>query len=147
MSARIRGEEVTIRVAVDGDPIPGSMFKVEDFTITPRTDLVEDDFLGETESDLDIQHHGFDLAWSIQTQDARAIDLCDDIIGREQNNLQHPDITITVMYAYRERGERARALVFRGCFLKEDETGHGGRKDRVVVKYQAKAKRRSTLTL
>ncbi len=56
MSLRQRGQEVTLRVAVDGQVLAGSMLKVEDFTATPRTDLNEDDFLGETESDLDIQH-------------------------------------------------------------------------------------------
>ena len=147
MSARIRGQEVTLRVAIDGDPQSGSMIKVQDFTVTHRSDLLEDDFLGEDDSDLDFQQHGFDLKWSVQVQDGRTQDLLNDIIARELAHTQHPDITITVMYTYRETGERARAVTYRGCFLKEDEEGAGGRKERVVVNYMAKCKRRSTILL
>lgn len=146
MSLRQRGEEVTLRIAVDGQLLTGSMLKVEDFTATPRTDLIEDDFLGESESDLDIQHHGWDLSWSVQNQDAVAIDLCDLIIEREQNHEAHPDITITAIHAYRERGEQTRIVVYRKCFVKEAETAAGGRKERVVTQYEAKCKRRAVLT-
>jgi hypothetical protein len=147
MTARIRGQEVTLRVSIDGDPQVGSLIKVQDFTVTPRTDLNEDDFLGEDESDLDIQHHGFDLKWSVQMQDGRTQDILNDIIARESAHTQHPDVVITVMYAFRENGERGRAVTYRGAFLKEDEEAASGRKERVVVQYMAKAKKRSTILL
>lgn len=146
MSARIRGQEITIRVAVDGQVQPGSMFKVQNFTATPRTDLVEEDYLGELESDLDIQHHGFDLAWACHEQDAVAIDLLSNIVAREQNAERHPDITVTVFRRYRN-GTQNRAEVYHDCFVKVAENGFGGRKEYVGLSFEAKAKKRSVVTI
>ena len=60
MSQKMRGEEAVIKISVDGIQQSGTMIKVTDFTATPRTDINEDDYLGEAETDLDIQHHGWD---------------------------------------------------------------------------------------
>jgi hypothetical protein len=146
MSQRTRGQEVTIRISVDGQIQQGSMFKVTDFTVTPRTDLNEADFLGELESDIDIQHHGFDLSWSIQDEDGVPIDLLSLIIDRERTHQKHPDVTITVIHTYRKSGERPRIEVFHDVFIKENEAGFSGRKEYNTHGYEAKAKRRSVLT-
>lgn len=145
MSLKIRGEEVSMRVAVDGIVIGGSLLKVTDFTATPRTDLTEDDYLGEQETDIDIQHHGWDLAWTVDMQDGETIDLLEDIIGREANNQAHPKITITVIYTFREGTSRGRVAVYHAVFLKVDEEGAGGRKEKVKVKFAGKCKKRSIL--
>jgi hypothetical protein len=145
MSQKMRGSEATIRIAVDGVVQPGSMFKVVDFTATPRTDLHEDDYLGETETDLDIQHHGWDLGFSVDVQDAQVIELCDEIIQREIDHDVHPDITITVLYTFREPGARGKIAVYHGVFLKNDEESFGGRKEKVKGKFSGKCKRRTVL--
>lgn len=145
MSLKMRGSEATIRIARDGVVQPGSMFKVTDFTATPRTDLVEDDYLGELETDIDIQHHGWDLGFTIDVQDEKAIELVEEIIGREQDQTSHPDITITVLYTFREPGARAKIAVYHGVFLKMDEESFGGRKEKVKGKFAGKCKKRTVL--
>lgn len=145
MSQKMTGREATIRIAVDGVIQEGSMIKVSDFTATPRTDLVEDDYLGEQETDIDIMHHGWDLGFSVDYQDAKAIDIVEDIIEREQNQERHPDITITVIYTFREPNETGRVAVYYGVFLKQDEEAMGGRKERVKSKFTGKCKRRRML--
>ena len=145
MSQRIRGQEVTMRVAVDSRIKTGSMFKVTDFTVTPRQDLVEESFLGELEDDIDIQHHGYDLSWSIQNQDEVALELLQDIVAREQNAETHPDVTITVIYAFREPGARNQVEVYHDVFVKINEQGFGGRKEYVTTSFEAKCKRKSLL--
>lgn len=146
MSLKMRGQEALLRVSVDGQVQQGSMFKVKDWMATPRTDLVEDDYLGEQETDLDIQHHGWDLKFSVDTTDSTALDLIDEIIAREQAHTAHPDITITAIYTFREPGVRGKIYVYHGVFLKADEEGAGGRKDRHSVKFSGKAKRRTPLS-
>lgn len=146
MSQRIRGQEVTMRVAVDGRVQRGSFFKVTEFTATPRTDLNEDSFLGELEDDIDIMHHGFDLSFTIQHQDQGALNFLTSIVALEQAAQQHPDIDITVIYAYRgEQGAQDQIEVYHDVFLKMNETAFGGRKEYVTSSFEGKCKRRSQL--
>src|SRR4051794_12919065 len=102
MSQRMRGQEATIRVAVDGVIQAGSMFKVKDFTTTPRQDINETDYTGEDETDLDFQHHGFDLSWSVDMLDDTTQKLLSTLVQRELDHQKHPEITVTVIYTFRE---------------------------------------------
>ena len=145
MSQRIRGQEITVRIAVNGIVQRGSFFKVTEFTATPRTDIIEEPFLGELEDDLDIQHHGFDLALTVQVEDETHLNYLTDIVAREQNAQAHPDITMTVIYAFRETGATNQVVVYHDVFLKLNEEGFGGRKEYVTVSMEGKAKRRSQL--
>jgi hypothetical protein len=142
MSQKMRGQEVTLRIALNGVVQEGSMFKVTDFTATPRTDIVEDDYLGEQETDLDIQHHGFDLAWSVDYQDATAMDFFQSILTAEANQESHPNITITAIYTFREPGVRSKIEVYRNVFVKQSEQSAGGRKEKVKGKFEGKCKKR-----
>lgn len=145
MALKTRGEDVTMRIAVDGELLGGTGVKSTDFTATPRTELKEDDYLGEQETDLDIQHNGWDLGFSLDTVDAIAMLLTDEIIAREAAHTAHPDITITVIYTFREPGVRGKIAVFHGVFLKQDEEGFSGRKNNIKNKFTGKCKRRELL--
>lgn len=145
MSLKMRGQEATIRIAVDGVIQEGSMFKVIDFTATPRTEINEDDYLGEQETDLDIQHHGWDLGFTVDVLDEGVIDFVEDVISREIDHTAHPDITITVLYQFREADARAKIAVYHGVFLKCDEESFGGRKEKVKGKFSGKCKKRTVL--
>lgn len=145
MSLRQRGQEITVRIAVDGVVQPGSFFKVTEWTTTPRTDIVEEPFLGELEDDLDIQHHGFDFAFTVQVQDPTVLNFLSTIVDREQSAQQHPDISITVIHVYREPGAANQVEVFHDVFLKLNEMGFSGRKEYVTGSFEGKAKRRSQL--
>lgn len=142
MSQKMRGQELTMRIAVDGILQRGSLVKLTDFTATPRTDIIEEDYLGEKETDLDIQHHGWDGSFNIDYEDAAGIELCENILSREENNESHPRITITVIYTFREPGQRGKIAVYRDCFMKQDEESAGGRKERVKGKFSFKCKQR-----
>lgn len=140
MSLRIRGQEVTLRVAVDGQIQEGSFFKATDFTLTERGDLMEEDFLGELESDLDYQHHGYDLSFTVQHQDRKVIDFLQTIVAREANAQAHPTITITVIYAYRT-GDTPAIHVLQEVFLRPTEISFGGRKEYVSTPFEGKCKK------
>lgn len=147
MSLRLRGQEATIRVTVDGFTQSGSWFKVKDFTATPRQDLTEEDYLGELESDLDIQHHGYDLGFSVDIQDRKVIDFITNIVSREQLQQAHPAITITVIYAYRANNGNPVAESYYDVFLKVNETSVGGRKEYISSSFEGKAKKRAVLSI
>jgi hypothetical protein len=145
MSSKLRGSDITVMIAIDGKLAGGSMLKVTDGTVNHRTDLVEDDYLGETETDLDIQHHGFDLSVSIHEEDDEALVIAQDIIQREIDHGRPPDVTISFVYVYREPNKRSRMMTYHECVMKQDEEGFGGRKERVKAKFSAKCKRRSLM--
>lgn len=147
MSQRLRGREVTIRLTVDGVEQVGSFFKVTEFTITPRTDLVEEEFLGELESDLDIMHHGYDFSFTVQQQDEATLNFLTTIVAREQVRDQHPDITMVVIYAYRDPFATSQVEVYYDVFLKVTERGFSGRKEYVTDGFEGKCKRRSQAAL
>jgi hypothetical protein len=147
MSAKQRGQEATIRVQVDGQTQEGSFFKVNDFKVTPRTDLNEKDYLGEQETDIDIQHHGFDLSWSVDNTDSKTLEFLSTIVDREANHERHPSITVMVIYAYREPGASDKTEVYRSVFIKVAEQGFAGRKENVKTSFEGKCKKRSLLTV
>jgi hypothetical protein len=148
MSSRIRGQEATLSFAVDGERLAGSFVKVTDFTVTPRTDLVETPYLGEDEDDIDIQHHGFDLGWSVDMLDASTIGFLSMIVDAASNRRAMPALTVLVMYKFREgalAGGGRNVLYHDNLLIKQADEGFGGRKEYVKVKYEAKCKKRQVL--
>ena len=144
MSLRTRGQEATIQITVDGRNQEGSWAKVKDFTATPRTDLVEENYLGELESDLDIMHHGYDLSFTVDMQDSATINYLQDIVAREQLATRHPVVNITVTYAFRE-GTATITELYTNVFLKVSEQTISGRSEYISVGFEGKAKRKLTL--
>lgn len=152
MSNRIRGEEVTLTWVVeqpDGSqaPMRGTWQKALNFVATPRADIPETEFIGEDESDLDYQFHGWDLSWEFQEQDASAVRFMADLEQRQQDRRAHPRITLQVRYDYRESGERSIVTVFRPVFISPRDQSFQTRKDYVATKFEAKAKRRTVITM
>lgn len=148
MSQRMRGQEATIRIAVDGQLQQGSMVKVKDFTVTPKQDIKEEDYLGETESDLDLQHHGFGGSFSVDMFDDTTIKLLSTIVDRERQHLKQPEITLTVIYAFREGAAvgGGKVVVYHtNLILKQGDEGFAGRKERITVKFEWACKRRDVL--
>lgn len=141
--SRIRGKEVTLNVVVDGQVLAGSFVKVNDFTATPRADLVEKPYIGESEDDLDVNHKGWDLSFSIDVEDEGPLTLYQDIADRERGNQTHPLIILVATYNYRKPGVSKRTVRYQKVFLKVDEEGHSGKNEYVSVKFSGKCKRRS----
>jgi hypothetical protein len=144
MSFRIRGQEVNLRFVIDGVVMTGTWVKVPDFTLTPRDDLVEEDYVGEVVSDLDYQHHGFDISGTMHVQDSTTLEFLMDIVAREKAHQRPPDISVQVFFAFREVGEPSKNLVLRNVLLKVD-LGFGGRKEYVATRFEGKAKHASLM--
>jgi len=140
MSQRIRGQEVTVQLISDGDLKGGSFAKVKNFNLTPRTDLSETDFLGEIESDIDIQHHGFDFDFEIDMADSKMIELFNVIVERERMRLPHPDLNVVVTFKFRSLTDIPAVIVLEHAKMKMDTLAAGGRKDYVNSKWSGKAK-------
>jgi len=145
MSQRVRGQEATLQVIVDGDLKSGSFTQIANFNLTPRTEIMETPFLGEVEDDLDIAHHGFDFDFEIHHQDSKAYALLTTIVEREQQRLPHPNVNLVMTIAYRSIAEPALTFVLEKAFFKMDSYGFGGRKEYVTSKFSGKCRTISTV--
>lgn len=145
MAARIRGQEVTLQVIVDGDQKGGSFMKVENFELSPRSELVDTDFLGEKESEQDVNHHGFDFTFSTHESDEKPFDLMQQIVAAEQKAIPYPAINVVVIYKYRDPSVPSRVMVLENCRLKLDKHEVSGRKDFVKNMWSGKCKTISKL--
>jgi hypothetical protein len=140
MSLRIRGQEATIQVIVDGDLKTGSFGKVTNFTLTPRQDVMEQDYLGEQLTDLDFQHHGYDFEFEMHNQDGKAWDVLQTIVTREADRLPHPAVNVVVTLSYRESPMGTTVILLGQCFMKMDSFGFSGRKEYVSARWSGKCK-------
>jgi hypothetical protein len=137
---RIRGQETTVQFVVNGVLMEDSWAKVENFTLTPRADLVETDFLGETESDLDVQHHGYDFSFSIHHAEPSALDFMREVATRDRNHQLPSTINVVVTHNYRDPALSSEILVLQSCVMKLDSHGFGGRKEYVKDAFSGKCK-------
>jgi hypothetical protein len=125
---------------VDGELQDGSWFKAKDFTVTNRSEIMELDYLGETETDLDFQHHGYDFGFSVDMQDRKTIAFLNKIVERDQLHLTHPKVTMTVIYAFKDGSSTTE--MYYDAVLRPTSTSFGARKDGVVVAFEGKCKKR-----
>lgn len=147
MSQRTRGQEISLRIAVDGQLQEGSFFKVVDFTTTHRSEIPETEFLGEDASDIDFRHDGFDFSWTLHEWDEAPLDLIATIIDREKQQQAHPEVTITVIHSYRGTGAPSpRVEVYHECVIRASEQGFSGRTEYNTIGFEAKAREKSLLT-
>ena len=154
MPYAIRGQEVVIAITV-GDAfaaqfglfgqLAGSFFKVRDFTLTARTDITEEPYLGEQFDDLDIQHHGWDFSFSIDEVDAEAINFMDLVVYKDGANLPPPEVAVSATYTYRSLTLLPKTEQLTGCILRLAEKKVGGRKEKVQNSFEGKAKFKTTL--
>lgn len=148
MSTRIRGSEVTLRFAIDGKVQKGSMVKVTEFTANPRQDLEELSYMGEDEDEIDFQHHGYDLSWSVDMKDQIPLTILQNLVQRQQDQDAHPRMSMTVIYNYRGgSGGTNHVEVYHRLKLKISEQGFAGRKESVTVGFEAKGRKKSLVPI
>lgn len=141
-----RGQEISIRVAVGSQPREGTFLRCKTFSATPRTDLVEDDYLGEAQTETDVQHHGWDLSATFDEVDASAIDFTTELARREENHERPQQVTITVITRFRDGKTKPKIEVYPDVAWKQSERSMGGRKERIANSFEGKCKTRSVLT-
>jgi hypothetical protein len=146
MSNRIRGQETTLQVVVNGQIQGRSFAKVENFKWSPRQDLSDSSFLGETEDEPDIMHHGYDFSFSIHEEDNSAVEqVLLQVVNTLTAGVQQPDITLTFIKRYRDPAMGTKTLVFPKCKLKLDSQEMGSRKDYLKSSFSGKCRQMQSL--
>jgi hypothetical protein len=112
MSARIRGKETALRLAMEGQDQEGSFLKVRNFTVSPRNELVTSKFVGEARDDGDSDFSGYDVSFEIEELDSKAEDVLDAIDAAQRANQAPPRFVITEQKLYRQVGQGAVVYVY-----------------------------------
>jgi len=145
MSARIRAQETNLRISVDGKDGEGTWLKVLRWTVTPKIENAETDFVGETEPDGDTLLRGYNFSFETQQQDSTIDDFVAALQAKQEAFLPPPTIIMTHFKQYREPGAGAITHVYSDVSMKVDsEDGEG--KSYVTYKFSGFAKRREELT-
>ena len=140
MSSRIRGQETTLKVIVEGQDQKGTFINVLNWDVVPRVDNVETDFCGQDESDLDQMYHGVDFTFTVQEQDSAVKKYLVDLIARQANRERPQKVIIEVHSEYREPGITNDNLVIGSAIMKPDKIGSSGRKSYGEVAFSGKGK-------
>lgn len=141
-SDRIRGQETSLQVTIDGELQTGSFAKVEGFDWNPLDDLPASQFIGESEADFDTQHDGYEMKFTIHEKDNSAVEnVLLQYVNALQNGTTMPKIVLTFIKRYRDPAIPARTLVFQSVALKMDSQSAGDRKGYVKSTFSGKCRR------
>jgi hypothetical protein len=140
MSLRIRGQEQTLQVIVEGQDQTGTFLNVDDWKVTPKVDITETDFVGQDETDLDVQYHGVGFSFTVEEQDSKARQFFDDLMARQRNRERPSKVIIIVHNEYRDSSDPGNNLVITNAVMKPDEFGNQGRKNYSKVPFTGAGK-------
>jgi len=140
MSLRIRGQEQTLQVIIEGKDQVGTFLNVSNFKVTPRIDITETDFVGQEESDLDEQYHGVDFDFTVQKEDAKSREFLMDIITRQRNRQRPPRVTLILHDEFRDSQDPSSNLTITNALMKPDSDESTGRKNYADVSFSGKGK-------
>jgi len=141
MADRIRGQETTLQVVVNNQAQVGSFSKCESFKWNPRQDLNDSDFIGEAESEPDLQHHGYDGSFVIHERDNGAVDnVLLPIVNAHTAGTPLPKINLVFIKRFRDPSLPPKTLVFQQVTLKMDGQ-EASRKDYVKSTFSFKCRK------
>lgn len=144
MATRIRGQETFVQVVVDGALLAGSFQKVDNFKFSSRADITNTGFLGETEDEPDIQHHGYDFSFTIHEMDNKAMEVWDNVVSTLQQGIAQPAVNIVYLKRYRDPSIKPVSITFQSAKLKLDSQEASSRKDFVKSMFSGSCKRKKT---
>lgn len=126
MGQRIKGQEVEILVVTNGVP-QASLSDIRNFTVTPRMELLEEQYLGETSMRFDEIFNGVAFDMELNFSDTGVLDFMQTVKDRAERRTPGTVINVKVTLNF-PGGERPR-IILKDCFFGEMPIGFGGRSE------------------
>ncbi len=142
--ARVRGQHQTMSIVIDDVVQLGSFAKLEDFTPSPKADLTESDFIGESETDFDFQHHGWGGNFTIHESEKSPLTFYNRLVEASAAGTTLPKIDIVVVTTYVDRAAGVVTEIFQKCVLKLSGRANSGRKEFIKNSFEFACKRKIT---
>lgn len=137
---RVRGQEYSGNVVVGGKLLVGSFAKMESLTFTPLADLKDSDFVGDEESEYDVQHHGWEVKWTIHQEDDSAIKLYLQLVAALKSGAPLPQMNFVGITTYRDPSIPTSTKVAQNLRFKLDDEANSGRKEYVKNSFTGRCK-------
>lgn len=138
---RTKGQDVSLVVVVDGQPQAGSFAKVESFNWKPLDEIQTTDFLGESESDFDIQHDGYEVNFTIEELENLAVDnVLLPLVKSLKDGNTMPSVTLVFVKRFRDPALPIKTLEFQNVKLILNSQEAGSRKDFVKSSFTGRCK-------
>lgn len=137
----IRGQEVTVQMTINGVAQRGSFAKMEMFSATPRTELQNNDYLGEKLQVSDKIHHGWDFKFTMREQARDVFDAWKQILDAEEADAPQPTVHVVITTKYRDPSQPGVTLVIQDAVVKLDSWDIGGRKEYVKSSWSGAARK------
>lgn len=145
MSARIRGKEASIGLAVNGQTQNGSFLKVRNWEVNPDAPLTKTPFCGESRLDGDTDFNGYDFSFEIEELDAKAEDLLGLMDANQAAGIAPPQYVVTTFKKYRQAGEGSIEHVYQEVVLTCTQSTRSEGSSYVGSKWSGFAPRRDTI--
>jgi hypothetical protein len=123
---RIKGQEVEVLLLVDGEP-QNSLSNVRSLTVTPRFELKEEQYLGETSMRFDEIFNGVSFSFSVHFGDAGVLDFMTVVKDRAERRL--PGTIINMKATLNFPNGTRRKVILRDCFFGDMPIAFGSRSD------------------
>ena len=126
MSQRIKGQEVEVLIVVNGVP-QVTIADVRSFNVTPRFEIKEEQYLGETSMRFDEIFNGvtFDMELHFENQDV--FTFVQTIKDRASRRTPGTVINVKATLNF-PNGQRPR-IILKDCFFGDTPVGFGSRSD------------------
>lgn len=144
MSQRAKGSNTSIVVVQNSQQQVGSFTKCETFEVTPDAEIKKSDFLGESTSDGDMQHHGYDFKFTIHEQDSKAIAFYNNIAAASEAGVLLPDMEVMAITQYPDPAQGIVTEILQDVVIKLDSRAFSGRKEYLKNAFSGFAKRKIT---
>lgn len=135
----VRGSEVTVRFSIEGQPQGGTFERIEDFTVSEKSDITELDFMGKARTEFDYQLHGYEFSFTGHMTDATGLNFMELLSEREKARQAYPSVTMIVIHTFREPGLQPVIHTYKGVVMQTESVEFGSRKDYVKQKFKGMA--------
>lgn len=141
MALRIKGSETHVNVVVDGELLAGSFTVMDNWKWQDLSDILQSDFLGESESEFDYQHHGYEFNFTIEEMDNAAVNkiLLPFVASNDAGN-PLPNVNLVFVKSYRDPALAAETITFKSCVVKMDSQDIAGRKDYLKTSFTGRCR-------
>lgn len=137
-----KGLHRTLALIVNGQQQPGSFVKVRTFSAKPDAAIMKTDHLGEALSEVDVMHHGWDISFTIEEEDANAAKYYEKVTASSEAGTTLPRVDLIEIRNYVDPSVLPETFVYGELVLKMDSDDSSGRKEYTTMSFSGACKTR-----
>lgn len=135
MAQRIKGQEVQITIVVNGT-VQTMLNDIRSFSVTPRFELKEEQYLGETSMRFDEVFNGVSFDVELHFENGGVLEFTQVIKDRAERRTPGTTINLKATLNF-PNGDRKRVLL-KDCFFGDTPIGFDGRSDYGTYKLEGR---------